>query len=552
MFSGPRLPAWTGATLALALVGLRASSAAAQFPQWSTFPVTYVDARVLPQGLFQIGFLPSYAHYDTRFDSSGTIEALGRYLTSDSAGSNFLPSLAGAEAAVRSITGDSNYRMTLGKVSLPLAADVRRFPFDFAFGITDWLTLGVRVPLVKTRVQGVLSLDTTGANVGWNQAAAAAGNGQGAAQIQTLLGQLDDAIAYVEDQIAQGSYGCPSSGQCAGANTALAQAVSLRDNLLVLTGQEAAGVLPPVAPLASSATGQAIRDAIAAVAAALAGFGAGPVNSTLMALPSAQLDTVAIQTIVTDTTAFGYELLRLATPKRIYTLGDVEAVLRVGLLRGDRFRVVLTTGVRFPTGYRQQPTHAFNLGTGDKQLDLEGGVEFAWEPGPLGISGTAIYTRQLADQLSMRWAPPERPIASAAYELLTDRQLGDAFRVAIYPSLRLNEGFRVYGSAYYFHKAADAYALPGGVTPPPGTPAAADLARGSGGQSLSLGGGIAYRATRPQRDTTGTRSALPVEAGMSYQAAFSGSGGLVPKSTVLHLYLRFHARLFGRVGEQSP
>jgi len=32
---------------------------------------------------------------------------------------------------------------------------------------------------------------------------------------------------------------------------------------------------------------------------------------------------------------------------------------------------------------------------------------------------------------------------------------------------------------------------------------------------------------------------------MSYQATFSGSGGLVPKSTMLHLYLRFHAKIGG-------
>ena len=190
----------------------------------------------------------------------------------------------------------------------------------------------------------------------------------------------------------------------------------------------------------------------------------------------------------------------------------------------------------------------FNLGTGDKQLDVSGGVELAWDPGRLALSGTAIYTRQFADQLSWRWAPPERPIAPAAYQYLTDRRLGSVFQAAIYPSLKLSEGFRVYGSAYYWRKSADSYSLPAGVDPVPGTPAPEDVARGSGGRSLSLGGGIAYRATRPQRDTTGTRTALPVEAGLSYQAAFSGSGGLVPKSTVLHLYLRFHARLFGRLG----
>jgi hypothetical protein len=532
-------PAVLGVLLTLAPAG----PAAAQFPQWSTFPLTYVDARVLPRGLLQIGFLPSYAHYDTRFDSTGTMEPLGRYLSfPDTAGSNFLPSLRAAELAVRSLTGDSAYRMNLGTVTLPLAADVRRFPFDFAFGLTDWLTLGVRVPFVKTRIQGVLAVDTTGANVGWNQAAATAGNAAAAAQVIQLLSQLDAAIASLQALIAGGSYGCPSSAACADANALLARAVRLRDALgiLVVPWGDA---LPPAAPLASSSAGLAMLAEIEAVADSLASMGAGTVTAGFP-LPTARLDSADIQSILSDS-AFGYDLLPLATPKRIYRLGDVEAFLRVGLLRGTRLRAVLTTGVRFPTGYRQQPTHVFNLGTGDRQLDVEGGVEFAWEPGPLGLSGTAIYTRQLADQISMRWAPPERPIALAAHEYLTHRHLGDAFRAAIYPSLRLSEGFRVYGSAYYFHKAADTYSLPAGVTPLAGTPAPEDLARGSGGQSLSLGGGIAYRATRPQRDTTGTRTALPVEAGVSYQAAFAGSGGLVPKSTVLHLYLRFHVKIGG-------
>ncbi len=533
--------AFIGVLLAL----VNAGTSAAQFPQRSTFPLTYVDARVLPRGLLRIGFLPSYAHYDTRFDSTGTMEPLGRYLSPDTAGSNFLPSLAAAEAAVRDLTGDSTYRMNMGKVALPLDADVRRFPFDFSVGLTDWLTLGVRVPLVKTRVQGVLALDTANANVGWNQAAIAAGNDAAAAEILELFAELDDAIAYVQDSIAQGGYGCPSSPRCAAANAALVQAIRLRDNLAALTGATGtAGSLPPVAPLASSSAGTAIRQAISMVAAKLASFGAGTINPAFLVLPGSQLDTAGIQTIVTDS-AFGYDYrLPLATPKRVYRLGDIEAFVRIGLLRGSRLRAVLTTGVRLPTGYRQQPYHVFNLGTGDKQLDLEGGVEVAWEPGRLGLSGTAIYTRQFADQLPLRWAPPERPIALAAYQYLTDRQLGSVFQAAIYPSLTLSEGFRVYGFAYYYHKTADSYSLPTSVTPVPGTPAAQDIARGSGGQSLSLGGGIAYRATRPQRDTTGTRTALPVEAGMSYQAAFSGSGGLVPKSTVLHLYLRFHAKLF--------
>ncbi len=522
----------------------------AQFPHWSTFPLQYVDARVLGRGQLQVGFLPSYGHYDTRFDSSGMMQPLGFYLSPDSAGSNVLPTISGAEAAVRNLTGDSTYRMNLGKLKLPLDADVRRFPFAFAVGITDWLTLGVRVPLVKTRVQGVLAVDSTGANVGWNQATLAADNAAALAEILELLSQLDRAITWLQGQIAQGSYGCPSSLQCTNANALLLRAIRLRDNLAILTGQTGAAVaLPPVAPLATSAAGLAIRGEIKAVAESLAALGASFVTDTLP-LPTSPLDTAGVQAIVTHQ-EFGYDLRPLATMRRTYTIGDVEAFLRLGLLRGNHLRAVLTTGVRLPSGQRPYPVHVFNLGTGDRQVDVEGGLEFAWEPGSLGFSGTALYTHQFADQLSMRWAPAERPIAPAAYEYLTDRKLGDVFRAAVYPSLTLSEGFRVYGSVYYFHKAADSYSLPATVDPLPGTPAAADMARGSGGQSLSIGGGIAYRATRPQRDTTGTRTALPVEAGLSYQAAYSGSGGLVPKSTMLNLYLRFYYRLWGNVSQPA-
>jgi hypothetical protein len=299
--------------------------------------------------------------------------------------------------------------------------------------------------------------------------------------------------------------------------------------------------------LATSLQGLAIRSTLTQVAAELQAAGAGSVPATYP-LPTAGLDTAGVQRILTDTALFGYEMLRLATPRRTYTLGDLEASLRIGLLRGERLRAAVSAGVRLPTGQPADSRHVFNLGTGDHQLDLEGGVEFAWEPGALGLSGTAIYTHQFADHLEMRWATPERPIAPIAYLYPTDRKLGDVFRVAAFPSLRLSEGFRVFGSVYYYHKGADSYSLPANVDPVPGTPAAADVARGSGGQALSLGWGIAYRAARPQRDTTGTKTAMPVEAGLSYQATYSGSGGLVPQSTMLNLYLRIFYRLWGKAG----
>jgi hypothetical protein len=495
----------------------------------------------MPRGQLRVAFLPSYAHYDTRFDSSGALQPLGAYFSPDNAGHDFLPTLAAAEAAVGHVIGNSAYRMDLGKVKLPLDADVRRFPFDVSLGITDWLTLSLRVPLVKTRIQGTLAVDGTDANVGLNQAATDTGR----TQIQAVLTGLQTAIAVLKSNIDGGSYGCPISADCDAKKLLLTQSQTLLSDLGALAGP-VGEPLPPLAPLVTSAAGLAIRNSLTQVASQLSAAGAGAVPTTYT-LPIAALDTSGVQSIVTDS-AFGYDLLRLATPRRTYTLGDMEAALRIGLLRGERLRVALTALARLPTGQRADPIHAFNLGTGDHQLDLEGGLEFAWEPGVLGLSGTAIYTHQFADQLEMRWATAERPIAPIAYLYPTDRKLGDVFRAAAYPSLRLSEGFRVFGSVYYYRKGADSYSLPANGDPVPGTPAAADVARGSGGQALSLGWGIAYRNARPQRDTTGTRTALPVEAGLSYQAAYSGSDGLVPQSTVLNLYLRIFYRLWGKAG----
>ena len=201
--------------LLLATLLLAAPATAAQFPQWSTFPLQYPDARVLPAGLLRLSFLPSYANYNTLFDSAGLTRPLGVDLSPDTAASNFLPTLFAVEAAVRRITGDATYRASLGAARINLDADVRRFPLDAELGITDWLTLSVRVPVIKTRVQGAFTLDSTTGTVGWNQIAAEAANPLARGQIVALLAQLDQAATTLEGRIAAGDYGCPSSAQCA-------------------------------------------------------------------------------------------------------------------------------------------------------------------------------------------------------------------------------------------------------------------------------------------------------------------------------------------------
>lgn len=524
--------------LLLATLLLAAPATAAQFPQWSTFPLQYPDARVLPAGLLRLSFLPSYANYNTLFDSAGLTRPLGADLSPDTAAANFLPTLFTVETAVRRITGDVTYRASLGAARTNLDADIRRFPLDAELGITDWLTLVVRVPVLKTRVQGAFTLDSTTGTVGWNQIAAEAANTLAQEQIKALLAQLDQAAAALEGRIATGDYGCPSSAQCADANALLARTRQLRTDLILLTGVlSTSGPTPPVAPTASSAAGLRIAAEIADVRADLQTFGVSTAIGTLP-LPTKRMSADDVDSLLGDT-AYGYALLPLETV-RIYEFGDAEVGLRLGLLRGDRLRTTLHAGVRLPTGTRKSNLHVFDAGSGDRQMDIEVGLDAAVESARVGLAVTARYTLQLADQLTARLTPPERPIAPTAWELPYERDLGDVIQLAAYPSLRLSESFRAYGSVYFFRKGADSYA--GGLTvPDPLGGPSVDLSRGTAHRALSYGGGVYYRADRAH----GGGQMLPIEAGLSYQAAFSGSAR-TPKSTMLNLYLRLCYRVFGR------
>jgi hypothetical protein len=515
------------------LSGGTARPIAAQFSPWATFPLQYADARVLPAGILRVGFLPSYANYDSRFASDGTVEPLGTDLTADTAGSNLLWSLGTAELAVRRLTGDSTYRMTLGPIRTQLDADVRRIPLDVALGLTSRLTLTARVSLVKTRMQATVTLDSLQGNVGWNQAAGQAGNATGATGIAALLTQLADRILTLDIRIRGGAYGCPSSADCAMAMATLTRAQALWANLNALTGADAAA-RPATAPLAASPAGLAVQSEIAAVKAALGNptLGLAPVTGSL-ALPTKSLTATDFQTLL-GAAEFGYGLRPIATTD-ISRIGDSEVGVRLGLLQSAAARIVLHGAARLPTGTRDSLDHAVDLGTGDKQFDAEVGVEAAVETRALGLSASAIYTRQFADNLALR--SPQTPgifLVPEAFAGDFRRYLGDVLQLSAYPSIQLNPAFRVFAFAHYYRKAGDRFEPLDPVGPSP------DVTITDPAWALNLGGGIHYRAERAGTDVV----KLPVEAGLSYQAAYRGEGVGTPKSTILNMYLRLHYRIW--------
>lgn len=475
------------------------------------------DAHTVPGGVLRVSLSPRYTRWDHVFDTSGVAVRLGRFLETDSLGTSLFPPLRDAERAVRTLTGDSTYRMTAGAFRPNLDADVRFIPLRFQVGLTDRITLTAGLPIVSTTMNVTPQLDSSDANVGVHPGLTD--------QAQLLLADLDAAIADLSARIAAGEFGCPGGASCGAAQEVLDRARATRDALGALMD---ANPRHPFAPLAGSDAGQAVAATLAMLRDDLTTLGAPTLSDTVLGLPEARADTAGLNGILTDP-AYGFAARPFETTKLTRRLGDLELGLRIGLLRTAAMRTVVTSLVRLPTGKLGRTDDLLDLAAGDKQLDLEFGFEAAIEPGNvLALWLGASYNLQFADRLSLRVTSPAQPLAPATTLREVDRDLGDVLRLSAYPSVRLTNRFRVFTTVAYFRKGADRY--PGNET----------LELYTEMERLSYGGGIWYRV--PADRSSGTQ---PIEAGLIYRAAFSGSGGLTPKTSGVEFALRLFYRLWG-------
>jgi len=503
------------------------------------------DPYTIPRGALRVAFDPQWLTFAELYDPAGTRMPLGTYYSADTLGSGFFPTLADAEGAVRSLTGDDSFRYNAGRFRTRLDADVRRFPFSFSVGLSSRLTLTATVPIVVSRVKSSPSLDSTGSEAGWNPLSSQGSFGA-FDTLTILLGELDAAAAQLDADIAGGAFGCPSAPTCDEARALADRVRALSADLRTLTGYAAVASgdgspLPPFAPLAESAAGQAIRSAIADVSAALQAVGQLGLSTTIP-LPTEPLDSNAVDVILGGD-EFGYGALPFDRGETIKLsgLGDVELGLRYGLVTGPTFRAVLGGVVRLPTGKKQDdPNDFLDIAPADGQLDLGVSLDGALEPGPrVGVWFSAGYTMQFGDRLTRRVARLDQPIVPASAIAEVERNIGDVLRFSIHPALRLTPSFRAFVSASYYRKGADTYLVNGVAVP--------ELEALTEQAMWTIGGGLWYRMERNRR-----AASLPIEAGFLYDTALRGSRGLVPKSGRMSLSLRFFYNLWGRAPEPEP
>ena len=501
------------------------------------------DARVVPKGALRFSFAPVYDNYGQRFALNnpnvidGQPEPLGVDLTTDSTGTNLFPQIAASETAIQDLIGDALYRINAGAFNTIRDADIRYFPFGFAYGLTDRLTVHAEIPLVTTRSQVTFSVDSTGANVGLNLSDSLFGNLALATDAQAFIAQLSNALVELETKIADGTFGCPTNPLCLTAQTARDKLLSVINNLSVLQGSNGTQLF---APLASSSAGIWIINEIETLKSQLAGLGILSAIAGNFPLPTEPVTAEDINTIL-GATGLGFEADPIGFNRRT-VFGDISVGVRYGLIQSPRFRVLVSGTMVLPTG---DPAHADNfvsLDAGDGQMDAVVGLEAAIEPrGGVGITFGASYTAQLSHSISRRLGPPSLPIRPLSAQGEVRRDLGDIIQLNAYPFINLSDGFRVFGSMSYFQKGNDSYESAGIVDSDPWT--VRSLEQKTEMRVLSFGGGIAYRAERTMTERT-----LPIEAGLSISSAFTGSGGLTPRGSRTIIYLRL---FFGKAQTQE-
>src|SRR5688500_12393886 len=98
------------------------------------------EAAPVPRGMARLRVIPSFSRYDSRFAGSsaeGTSTVpLAAALAADSFGVAQVPGLAPSEQALRTLTGDAAFRLSLGRSTSVATARVVTTAITAEYGLT--------------------------------------------------------------------------------------------------------------------------------------------------------------------------------------------------------------------------------------------------------------------------------------------------------------------------------------------------------------------------------------------------------------------------------
>jgi len=533
---------WFGSwALALGLLVTSAPGAVAQS----------AESPLLRGGQVRFEFLPEVRLWNERYggttDPFDQVEPLGFDFTRAQVDTAFLPSLGPIQEELRTLLQDSAFSASLGATDVRMTANRTEIPLGLGIGVFDWLTVGVRVPFVRRRVEVDFDLDPATATLGQSP-------GLQDASVQTYLGELDAVIAQVTGDV---DARCTALGAndptCLSGQAALAEALSLQ----TLLGDAFMGVLFPTS---GSAAATRLLARVTGVSQALQqqGDSAFVVDTWATPLPFASdvLGAAEFQALVTDP-ALGVDGEPISSVLTLWELGDVEfsAALRLversrspAIPAGDSladsiparsvgFLLGVGATYRLGTGTPDRAENFLDIGSGDGQDDIEIQVFGRLDLGArLRTRFDLRYGRQQEGSITKRLGDPAHVIRPA----INQRELlwnpGDYREIMIAPELRVAPEFSLGLRYRYYSKGADTFSFASPVDPALNLPSIDLMSRETELQTQHVGVG----ATLWPSLTSTERGQWPLAVSAEYQFPISGKGGLVPKDS----RFRVSARLF--------
>jgi len=532
------------------------------------------DALTPPRGSIRVQVSTSITDFSQRYGRNtagrrdGALEPLAADFSVDTLGVALFPGLAPVQSALRTLTGNNAFTLSLGQSAVTSSVRTQVTPLFVEAGITNRLSLGVLVPMVSSRHLVSLNVNARGGgNVSFNPTRSGAGIDAPTAVNTTLVTQVSAARDQLAALLASCTANPASSASCAGviANapainssaTAFATAVAL---VYGTTTTRAAA--SQFVPTAGTAADSAIRNRVTVLRTQFEQFGitalaastTGPAAATRAVTPD------GLQRAITDPAILGIGAAALGTITR-QGLGDIEVSAKLRLFdtfgvandtlrfspKGLSIRQSLAAAVRLGTGTIDAPQDYLDVGTGDGQTDVE--VRSFTDVVHSRRFFTSIvgrYTMQLPDQLLRRITDtPEQAFAPSWRERLVDRNLGDVIEVSLTPRYVINDHFS-FGVQYLFRrKAEDTYEgtfeVPSSESglPGPTTLNAATLALETAGTEQRIGWGLTFSTFAAHARGT---AKLPLELQYFSSRTVAGSGGNVSKLSIHQVQIRYYPR----------
>ena len=525
------------------------------------------DAVPLPKGTFRFRVGGLWNNYTSVYapDAKGSLKsrALFAPLATANFGTQALPQLSAAEAAIRTLTANTNYALSLG--TFEAIGDVRQstVPLALDVGITRRISIGIAVPYVESRnlSQLVLNRNGTSANVGQNPAfsttlgtAARSTNGSLLRQIALARTQLAAEITRCADPLALNCTAIRANP--AAAQSLLQQALGAQRAIATVYGDSLRGA-SPVVPVTGSTSNTAIVATIGSLRSAFQGFGVTSIAQTIAPAAATIVYGPGSLVAIAADSAFGLRYNAVGGTRRA-GIGDVDLTVTALLhdsFNADQKRRLNNTG----RAWRSTVTAGFRFGSAgadrvEDPLDV-----------PIGDGASALLVRSTTDIIANRFfwvsgtvrlVKPFADNVAAALPLLTDstiffpftvgsatRSLGQRIEIEIAPRLMLGQFFGV-SSAYLLRRVGAARLQPLGNFGVPDCPVGpvcpqivSQTTAATTVQALSIGASFSSLASYMRGGAK-----WPLELLFSHTAPISASGGIQPIFSTDRLELKIYRR----------